>query len=276
MRAVFKAASLILAQQLSVQLAYRMAFIQVALFEAVGLAGTLFYWRAAAGGASGSTSGYSVASIVVYFIVASSHQILQESGISRSLSMDIRTGKMAAALVRPFPFLLQPIAQGIAFSLSRFIMIGPVLIVIFTLTPGLRDFFADIARQQGMFVWLASYLITLGLALVCNLVLRLSIGLLAFDMTQTWGPELLLMALFFALSGVVYPVDLLPPRAVEMLSWTPFFYLQGLPNLVAIGRISDSALTTYLARGCLVTAVLAVLLGSMWRRGVRKFEATGI
>ncbi len=274
MRAVFKAAGLILSQQLSVQLGYRMAFVQVALFEAIGLVGTLFYWRAAA--TSGSGSGYSAAGIVIYFIVASSHQILQESGISRSLSMDIRTGKLAASLVRPFPFLLQPVCQGIAYSLSRLLMIGPVLVAIFVFVPALRDFFVDVAREQGGVIWLSGYLAALSLGLVCNLVVRLSLGLLAFDMTQTWGPELLFMSIFFALSGVVYPVDLLPVPAVQALSWTPFFYMQGLPNLVALGRVSDGALTAYLARGCLVTVIATFILVFMWRRGVRKFEAIGI
>lgn len=274
MPGVFKAAWLMMTQQLSVQLGYRMAFAQVALFEALGLMGTLFWWRAAA--ASSSNANYSTASIVVYFIVASSHQILQESGLSRSLSMDIRTGKLAASLIRPFPFLVQPIAHGIAFSLSRILMIGPVLVAIFVLVPALRDFIYDVATRQAPVVWLAGYFTALVLALSCNLVVRLGLGLLAFDMTQTWGPELLFIAIFFAFSGAVYPVDMLPPVAVEILSWTPLFYMQGLPNLVAIGRIAGDPLGTYLLRGCLVFTLSIVLMIAMWRRGLRKFEAIGI
>jgi ABC-2 type transport system permease protein len=278
MPAVFKAGLMMLTQQLSVQLGYRLAFAQVAVFEALGLAGTLFYWRAAAvaGNSAGTLSGYSVASIVVYFIVASSHMILEESGISRTLSMDIRTGKLAASLVRPFPFLIQPVAQGLAYSLSRFFMIGPVLLAIFAGVPQLRAFFVDVAQRDGTWTWIGAYLLALMLGLACNLVVRLILGVLAFDMTQTWGPELLFMSIFFALSGAVYPVDLLPAGLVEALSWTPLFYMQGLPNLVAIGRIAGDPLVAYLGRGAMVLSVTTVLLVIMWRRGIRKFEAIGI
>jgi ABC-2 type transport system permease protein len=95
-------------------------------------------------------------------------------------------------------------------------------------------------------------------------------------MTQTWGPELLFMSMFFAFSGVVYPVDLLPSGLVKALSWTPLFYMQGLPNLVAIGRISGQPLVEYLMRGSLVFVASAAILVFMWQRGVRKFEAIGI
>lgn len=278
MPAVFKPAIVMIAQQLSVQLGYRLAFAQIALFEALGLAGTLFYWRAAAvsGGNAGTLAGYSVASVVVYFIVASSHMILEESGISRTLSMDIRTGKLAASLVRPFPFLIQPVTQGLAYSLSRFFMVGPVLVAIFASVPQLREFFVDVARREGAWTWLGAYLLALTLALACNLVVRLVLGLLAFDMTQTWGPELLFMSIFFALSGAVYPVDLLPPGLVEALSWTPLFYMQGLPNLVAIGRVAGDPLVTYFARGTIVLIISILILVIMWRRGISKFEAIGI
>ncbi|MEY4630090.1 MAG: family transporter protein, partial [Pseudomonadota bacterium] len=185
MPALFKAAWLFFSQQLSVQLGYRMAFAQVAVFEALGLAGTLFFWRAAA---KDGEHGYSAAAIVVYFIVASSHQILQESGVSRSLSMDIRSGKLAVSLVRPFPFLIQPFAQAMAWSLSRLLMIAPVLLAIFFLITPLREFFRDVAAQQGLVWYLVSYGSSLALALACNLVVRIGLGLLAFDMTQTWGP----------------------------------------------------------------------------------------
>ncbi|NDE13412.1 hypothetical protein EBZ80_00580 [bacterium] len=278
MPAVFKAGLLMLAQQLSVQLGYRLAFAQVALFEALGLAGTLFYWRAAAssGNSAGTLGGYSTASIVVYFIVASSHMTLEESGLSRTLSMDIRTGKLAASLVRPFPFLIQPVAQGLAYSLSRLLMIGPVLLLIFAGIPQLRDFFVGVAQREGALAWTGAYALSLMLGLACNLVVRLILGVLAFDMTQTWGPELLFMSIFFAFSGAVYPIDLLPASLVEALSWTPLFYMQGLPNLVAIGRITGDPLSAYLIRGVMVLIATTLVLVLLWRRGIRKFEAIGI
>lgn len=274
MPAVFRAAALFFTQQLSVQFGYRLALLQVALFEAAGLAGTLFYWRAAA---SGGRYGYSAAAVVVYFIVASAHQILQESGVSRALSLDIRSGKLAVSLVRPFPFLIQPFAQALAWSLSRFIMIFPVLVGIFISIPSLRSFFVDVARLHGgVLPYVASWLACLALAMACNIVVRIGLGLLAFDMTQTWGPELLFMSVFFAFSGVVYPVDLLPPEIVGILSWTPLFYMQGFPNLVAIGRVAPDDWWMYWQRGILVLILSSAAVIFLWRRGLRKFEAVGI
>lgn len=276
----------ILGQSLAIQLSYRMAFLQIAIFESIGLLGTLFYWRAAATSGEQSSGilssgvktapSYTVAAVVLYFMMAASHQILQESGLSRTLSLDIRSGKLASALVRPFPFILIPLLQGLAFSLSRAMMIGPVLLILFAAVPFFRQFFVQIATAQSFWLWLSSYFLALFLAMIINLFIRIGLGLLAFDMTQTWGPDLLFGSMYFAFSGAVYPVDLLPSGALRILQWTPFYYLQGFPNLLMTGRIPAEDFWPLFLRGSIVAAVTVAVVVLMWQRGTRKFEAIGI
>lgn len=283
--ACVKASWVILAQNISIQIGYRLAFFQIAFFESLGLLGTLFYWRAAAASGERITAAadsaavippYAVPGIVVYFMLSASHQILHESDVSRSLSLDIRSGKLAAAMVRPFPFILNPLMQGLAFSLSRIIMIAPVILLIFAVIPFFREFFEQVAAINGGWFWVVFYVLALTLAMIINLFMRIGLGLLAFDMTQTWGPDLLFGSIYLAFSGAVYPIDLLPGYALKILEWTPFYYLQGFPNLLASGRVSPDLFWGMFMRGVLVCGVMISVVIFMWRRGSQKFEAIGI
>lgn len=267
-RAKLAATGIFYAQALAVELIYRFSLVQVFAGMAVGFLGLIFFWLAA--GRAATQPGYGGATIVAYFLFAAAHTIVQESRVSWNLSAGIRMGKLAASLLRPYPFLVSVFCQAAAHATVRIVIIVLIFTGVLLFAPSLRQTILMVGD-----VWLP-YVAVLALSLAIGWVTRIGIGLLAFDMTQTWGPELVFLSLYAAASGANYPPDLLPAALHSLVTWTPFYYMVGYPTLVILGRVSGPELVSQFGQGAVVLVVTVSIVGLMWRRGLRRFEAVGI
>jgi ABC-2 type transport system permease protein len=257
-------------QALAVELTYRFALLQQAAGLAVGLAGLLFFWRTAGSGVAAQAT-YTPALLTAYFTIAYVQLILQDAKVSWTIATSIRMGKLSTALLRPYPFLLSVAAQAMAVALLRFVLVLPALVLAFWLMDELRPVVAPLDAGR-----LTAFLGAVALGLVCGILTRMVVGLSAFDLTQTWGPELVFFAFSTMAGGEAYPIDLLPPSWLAASSWTPAFYMVGFPALVFLGRVDEAEYLSYLLRGIFVALSTAGVVALMWRRGLRRFEAVGI
>lgn len=264
------AARLTYTQALSVELLYRFALAQGFLGTAIGFVGLVLFW-VAAGRSAGADAQYAPGVLVTYFIMTSAHSILLESKLSWNLSFGIRMGKLSASLLRPFPYLLSQLAQAAATATVRVALLTPVLLILYFAVDGLREAVGALTVDR-----LTLYAGTLVVALIAGWLIRIAIGLLAFDMTQTWGPELIFLSVYSAASGISYPPDLLSPALLEVASWTPVYYMIGFPALVLLGRLDHTAVIEGMQRGAVVAGITGLIVWLMWRRGMKKFEAIGI
>lgn len=264
-------------QALSVELTYRFALLQGLFGVAIGSIGLLLFWLAAgrAGGSSGADAGqiatYTPSLLAAYFLAAGVLTTTQENHLAMNLSAGIRMGKLSAALLRPYPFLASVLAQVAAQATLRLMFTVPLVAILVLGVEPLRQ--ALTASDPARFGILA---LAVGLGLIMCWLVNLAVGMLAFDMTQTWGPELIFMSMHAVASGVSYPSDLLPPVWAAAVAWTPLYYMIGFPALIFTGRLTAVAAWSGLGQGLLVATVMALVVGLMWRRGMRKFEAIGI
>jgi len=270
MVAIFKSAWMLFMQGLSVEIMYRLALLQTVVASAIGFIGLIMFWLAA-GKAAGVASEYSPAMILAYFVIASSHYILHEDGLHSGLSADIRMGKLSAFMLRPVPYLIVPLMKAASFFVVRVAILVPIVFLLFSNIDLLADVTSKISGSQ-----ITSYLFAMLLAMAAGWAVKIALGLLAFDMTQTWGPELIFMSFYYVMSGTNYPPDIVPIWLHELISWTPFYYMIGFPTLVLLGRVSDAVFWAELTRGGIVFVITIVVVVLMWRRGIKKFEAIGI
>jgi ABC-type uncharacterized transport system permease subunit len=257
-------------QQLQVELYYRWGLVQSFFGVAVGLVGMLLFWLAA-GRSPQAGAVYPVGMLVAYFIVAAAQSLINDNQLSFNLSTSIRMGKLSAQLLRPYPYLLGVVAQAAAQALVRSVLVVPIMVVICLTSEPLRAVATALTSER-----LLLYLAALGIGLCAGWLIRIALGLLAFDLTQTWGPELIYLAIYSVASGLGYPADLLPPSLLAIVQWTPVYYMIAFPALVLLGRIDAASAGPGLLRGASVVALTAILVTFMWRRGTRRFEAVGI
>jgi ABC-2 type transport system permease protein len=265
------ASRLFYSQALSVELVYRFALLQSFVSAAVLLLGLISFWVAAGRGA-GPGARYGTGALVAYSVIATVFGVLHENRISWNLSASIRMGKLSAFMLRPYPFLGTVVAQAAAHATIRIVLLAPLVALFVAAVPALAGLGSAAAWSERIGPLLAAS----ALSLAAGWLSRIAIGLLAFDMTQTWGPEIIFQSVYAVASGIAYPPDLLPASLAAAVHWTPVYYMIGLPTLVALGRVPPEAVAGELAQGLVVVALVGVLVTVLWRRGVGKFEAIGL
>jgi len=271
MRALARASWVYFTQCLQSALIYRSSLAIFMVTEAFAYSGFIAFWYKAAHSNPNQTI-YTPMSLVLYFGLASFQHGIQHHASSRDIGSDIRLGKLSYQIIRPFPFLLQAILRSIAFTLMYAVLLSPLLATAMAAVPGLWD-----GIKAGVLAnpwW--QYPIAIFIGLMASWLARILVGLLAFDMAQIWGPDTFFIALYYAASGVIFPIDLLPPTLFKIAQWTPMYYMVGFPVLTVMGRISSEQFITQAARGSLVLLITAVTIAVLWRRGIRRFEAIGI
>jgi ABC-2 type transport system permease protein len=266
-----KACAVYFGQCLQAALLYRAALAIFILSEAFAYAGFIAFWHKAATVNPAQTI-YKPMALVLYFALASFHHGIQHHASSRDVGGDIRLGKLSYTIIRPFPFLLQALLRSMAFTLTYAVLLSPLLTAALVWVPGL---WTEFASGLEHIVWW-QYPVALALGLMCGWLIRIAVGLFAFDMSQIWGPDTFFIAVYFAASGAVFPVDLLPLWAMTLVKWTPMYYMVGFPVLTLMGRIPPDQFTEQALQGGVVALCTMVMVSLMWLRGIKKFEAIGI
>jgi ABC-2 type transport system permease protein len=123
-------------------------------------------------------------------------------------------------------------------------------------------------------VQLALVVPSIALAWLSTFACLFAIGSLAFFLTQTMAIANLYFALFSLFSGYLLPLPLLGPIA-GIAAWLPFRFMLSAP-VELLTRPADHHHLAVLLGGQLAwTAILLGLAASVWRAGVRRFEAVG-
>jgi ABC-2 type transport system permease protein len=271
MRQWLRASMIYFGQCVQAALLYRSALAIFLISEAFATAGFIAFWYKSAQSNPQQTF-YRPMGLVLYFALVTFHHGIQHHAASRELGSDIRLGKLSCSLIRPYPFLSQAMLKSMAFSTTYFVLLLPLLGGALWLAPGLWEEFTAGAASLD---W-GRYLAALMIGLIAGWIIRVIIGMFAFDMAQIWGPDTFFIALYFAASGSVFPVDLLPAHILGAVKWTPMYYMVGFPVLTVMGRIDPAVFWHEATRGLLVIAVTSLVMLLMWRRGIKRFEAIGI
>jgi ABC-2 type transport system permease protein len=271
MKRLFRSALLTFAQGLSTSLMYRGSLAIFVVSESLAYAGYIAFWYRASQSSTASTI-YNGLELVGYFTLAAFHHTIQDHQTARDVGSDIRLGRLSYAMIRPYPYLLQATARSAATFVSRLALLTPIFLLVTAFIPGFYQMIAtDFTIIGGIY-----YLVALFVAAASAILTRLVVGMLAFDMTQIWGPDTMLIALYFATSGSVFPIDIAPSWLQQIALWSPTFYMTGFPTLVFIGRVSPEQFANYLMHAGIVFVVLSGIATLMWQRGIKRFEAIGI
>ena len=97
-----------------------------------------------------------------------------------------------------------------------------------------------------------------------------------------WAPEmswaghfLITFVIVEALSGSLFPINILPNVLQTIVMATPFPYLLYFPVQVYLGNITGNALVIGMLTMAFWTCALYFLMGRVWRNGLKAYEATG-
>lgn len=213
--------------------------------------------------------GFTYNQMVTYLLVGNIVQSAVRNWLYQVVARDIADGSLSYYLVRPMPYISAMMAREVGRTMFAAILsVGSVFVVsIF--------FYSNISLDISLLSFLL-VIPTLLLALVTELLLSYLIGLFAFWTVEVDGVFTTIERLKLFFSGGYFPLNLLPATLATLSYFLPFAYSFYVPTLYFIGKIDDS----YIVRGWGVQivwiALLYLIISVVWKRGLRRYEGTGM
>ncbi|WP_139490540.1 ABC transporter permease [Brevibacillus dissolubilis] len=206
-------------------------------------------------------------SFVLYFTLLILVERMTSAWDVWELDREIREGTFSYHIVRPMHPIHWAIAENIIYKGLFLAVLLPIWIIVAFFVPALQPHM-DWA-QWGMFV----VAILLGAAI--RFLFSYTCGLLGFWVTKVSAIYGVFEAVSLFFSGRIAPLSLLPPVMQEISLYLPFRYMIGFPVEIATGAVTGEAVGFGFLGSAVWVSLLLMVLGLLWRAGLKKNQAVG-
>jgi len=264
-RAILRAAPTLLRIGLADAFAYRAEFLVWVLTTTLPLI-MLALWSAAVQ-AGGPIGRFGQGDFVAYYLAALIVRQMTGSWVVWELNMEIRQGILPMRLVRPMHPLIYYAAESLAALPLRGVIAIPVAVLLLA-TVGAGHVTHD-PLMLVMFVvslfgaWLLQFAV---LAILGTLGMFIESSLALFDV---W------LGLFSVLSGYLVPLELFPQWVRTLVHWLPFRYILGFPVEILTRGLTRAQALEQLGLQWAFALLMAFFAASLWRVGLRRYQAYG-
>lgn len=183
---------------------------------------------------------------------------------------EISSGELSNYLLKPISYFKYYLTRDISSKSLNLIFAAVETFALFLILK--PPFFL-----QTNFMNLLMFFVAIVIAIFIFFVLLFIVSSVPFWVPEAgWGMHFLItvVAVEF-LSGALFPLDILPSIVQNVLNLTPFPYLIFFPLQVYLGKITGFAMV----RGILISALWGValwfLMNTIWKRGLKVYQAHG-
>lgn len=247
-------------------IAYRaVAFIWV-LTDTIPAIVMPLVWKASFNGRS-EIAGFAPTQITAYYLVLLAVTNMVQCHQMWEIAADIREGRIAAYLVRPFSYRTMNYLSFLAWRVMRTVVFLPVFLVALFL-------FRDSLRWQDYaFSW--EFVASIFLGHLVAFSVTYAFGLLALYFTETRSINNAWYMPTVLFSGQLAPLAMFPDAIRTTANWLPYRYTLSLPTEIFLRKISQT--DALLGMGAQVLWIIAAsLLGNLlWREGVKRYTGVG-
>ncbi len=248
--------------------AYRLNFFLWRFRSFIFTASLLFFWLAVYGNQK-AIFGYQKAQMITYILGVAFLDSLVLASRTADLAGQIRNGEISKFLVKPinlFKFLL---ARDFADKSLNFLF---VVVEIFLIVKFLNFSLYFPKDLLSIIIFAIQTAISFTLSFFISIV----INTFAFWTEDVWATRWLLgVILLDFLSGVIFPIDILPSPLAKIIYLTPFPYLIFSPLKIWLGQLSSALILRSLLVSSIWLISLFFLSGFLWQRGLKKYGAYG-
>jgi ABC-2 type transport system permease protein len=251
-------------------LVYRVNFLFRAAFGLIPLMATIYLWRAVySGKADPNIAGYSLAGMISYYLLVTVVDAL--TGVTEDdwqIAADIKDGNINQFLLKPIDYMSYRLCL---FLSGRLIYTAVALLPVGLFVFVQREYFVGPASAKLFVLFLGSMCMTA----LLQFFMSYTMAMLAFWVLEVSTFIFILFAFEYVAGGHLFPVDILPPLAAEILKFTPFPYQLYFPVSVYLGRVESAELWRGLGIQFFWVVFFFLLARWAFKRGIRKYTAVG-
>jgi ABC-2 type transport system permease protein len=215
------------------------------------------------GEGTATIEGYSYEQIIWYILFAEALTMAFPSLATR-IEEEVKNGDVGYKLTRPLNY--------IAFHYVGYISEVAVRLLV-NLCVGSLLGLALFGWPDFGWGWTGFLLMSLG-GITINFLLNMTLALCAFWVEETRGLEFVYHKLLFTVGGMLMPLELFPLMLQDICRWLPFQTVLYFPAKAAVKWADVSLLPMLVTQGCWIV-LLSIIVGLMYRKGVRKLNVNG-
>ena len=247
-------------------LAYRTNYYSGIFIYSINIGAYYFLWSAIYGGQP-SIQGMTVEQMTTYVAIAWMARAFYFNNIDREIAMEIREGKVAIELIRPYNYLVMKTMQGLGEGIFRlfFFSLPGMLIVTFVFS---------LQFTTNAHTWAYFFLSTI-LSFIINSQLNLLAGMVTFF---TLNGEGLLRAKRFIIdlfSGLILPISFYPEWAQDVMKYLPFQAISYIPSMIFTESFTENEAVRGMMFQAVWCIVLIVPIYLLWKAAKRKLIIQG-
>lgn len=212
--------------------------------------------------------GYTASFMLTYIFLAFLVSSFVLNSRSFSIGDDIQQGNLSNYLLKPYNYFLALFSSDMAEKgINVLFAIGEIGILFFILKP-------PIFLQTNIVLIFFTTIALIGAILIyfmCGLI----IGSIGFWSHEVWGPRFIFTVGITVLSGLLFPIDMLPKFLFSIAQFSPFTYLIYFPVKVYLGQLAFHQILfgTGISLGWVI--ILYYFATVVWRKGLMRYTAEG-
>jgi ABC-2 type transport system permease protein len=249
---------------------YRLNFILWRVRNVFQILLTYFIWSTVFTNPGTQIFGYNREKILTYVFGIMIVRALVFSARAMDVSSDIAHGDLSNYLLKPLSYFRYWFTRDISSKVLNLIFAAVEFMILFMILK--PPFFF-----QGNFLALFAFLVSIVLAILIYFFLLFLISSIPFWVPEIgWGSHFLVTVVIIeALSGALFPINILSKSLQSLIMATPFPYLVYFPVEVYLGNISGSALVGGIMIATAWVGVLWFSLNFVWQKGLKVYQALG-
>jgi ABC-2 type transport system permease protein len=236
-------------------LAYRTNYYSGILVYTINIGAYYFLWTAIYSGQQ-TLGGLDVGQMTTYVAVAWMARAFYFNHIDREIALEIREGKVAVELIRPYHYLLAKTMQGFGEGLFRLLFFSvPGLFLIWLIFP--------IQFQAQGITWLL-FAVSIVFSFLINTQINLLTGLLTFFFFNNDGLMWAKRITIDLFSGLLLPISFYPGWAQSVMGWLPFQAISYIPSMIFTEAFTGTEALQALLFQAVWAVVLIIPIQLMW------------
>ncbi|MFB9759470.1 ABC transporter permease [Ectobacillus funiculus] len=247
-------------------LAYRSNYYSGIIIYTINIAAYYFLWTAIYGGKE-SIQGLSVAQMTTYVAVAWMARAFYFNNIDREIAAEIKEGRVAVELIRPYSYLGMKVMQGLGegiFRLFFFSIPGMILVVLlFSLSIKLNPY------------TLLYFFISLLFSFIINTQINLMTGMMTFFLFNNDGIMYAKRVTIDLFSGLLLPISFYPVWAQHIMVFFPFQAISYIPSMIFTEGMQGRAIWNAILFQAVWSVVLFIPILIMWNMAKKRLVVQG-
>ncbi|WP_102347631.1 ABC transporter permease [Bacillus sp. Marseille-P3661] len=247
-------------------LAYRTNYYSGILIYSINIGAYYFLWNAIYGGKE-SIEGLSIVQMVTYIAIAWMARAFYFNNIDREIADEIKEGKVAVEMIRPYNYLGMKTMQGLGEGIFRLLFFSlPGMVIV--------GFIFPLEFSGSLHIW-GYFAISILLSFIINSQINLLTGLMTFFIFNIAGLLRAKRVVIDLFSGLLLPISFYPEVAQKVMAFFPFQAISYIPSMIFTEGFTGGEITHAILFQVVWAIVLFLPIQVIWIVARKKLVVQG-